>query len=67
MSDRMYQVTAMGVLDAMVVEIKVFSAESGRWTHVMQQQVLVDHHVSDDGVSQDLVAIAKVLRRVAQA
>jgi len=60
MADRMYQVTAMGVLDAMLVAVKVYTSEDGHWELLMQREELVRHDM-DEGTADDLLAIARAL------
>ena len=65
MGDRMYQITAMGVMDQVMVMVKVYSGGTRHWELLMQTSVMVAHELGDSG-TDDVLSIGDALRSWAQ-
>lgn len=60
MADRMYRVTAMGVLDLLRVEVDMYDLDAGRTTHIASAEVYVQRPSEDDFLD-DVKAVAVAL------
>jgi len=60
----MYQVTALQVMDHMMVQVKVFTSETGHWELLAERQMLVSHELDDD-LGNDLATIARAIQLAA--
>ena len=65
MADRMYRVTAMGVMDLLRVEVDMYDLADGRTTHIASSEVYV-HRPPEDDFLADVLAISTALGLIAQ-
>lgn len=66
MSDRMYRITAMGVMDLLRVEVDMYDLEHRHTTHIASAETYVERGAEDDflaDVAQIAVALRVILNR----